>query len=211
MVRAKICGLTTDEAVAAALAGGADFLGFMHFAASPRHVDLREAARLAAPARGRAAVVVVTVEPSDALVDEIQEVVAPDFIQLHGRETPARAGEIAERLPVIKVLPVAEAADLAPAAEVADVAQLLMFDAKPPPAADRPGGLGTAYDWSLLAGRRFAQPYFLAGGLDPTNVRQAVRVSGAPMVDVSSGVEARPGLKDPALIEAFLAALRQAL
>jgi phosphoribosylanthranilate isomerase len=211
-VAAKICGVTTPEAARAALDGGAAYLGFMFFEKSPRHLSTEAAARLAEPVRGKAKVVAVTVDPTDAEVDRIAQGLRPDFIQLHGRETPARAREVAVRsgAGVIKVLPVSEAADLEPALDYEGVAEHLMFDAKPPKDAGRPGGLGLAIDWSLLAGRRFRRPWFLAGGLDPWNLAEAVQQSGAPIVDVSSGVERGPGLKDPALIAAFLDAARKA-
>jgi phosphoribosylanthranilate isomerase len=209
---AKICGVSTPEAVRAALDGGAGFLGFMFFAKSPRNVAPEQAARLAQPARGRAQVVAVTVDPTDAEIDQIATTLRPDLIQLHGKESPARVREIAGRsgAGAVKVLSVSEAGDIDAAAAYEPVVRHLMFDTKPPKDAERPGGLGAAFDWSLLMGRRFARPWFLAGGLDPWNVVDAVRLSGAPMVDVSSGVERGPGLKDPALITAFLDAVRRA-
>ncbi|MDE2488536.1 MAG: phosphoribosylanthranilate isomerase [Alphaproteobacteria bacterium] len=211
-VNAKICGVTTPEAARAALDGGAAYLGFVFFEKSPRHLGLEAAERLAAPARGRAKIVALTVDPSDGEVDRIAQGFRPDFIQLHGHESPARAREVAVRsgVAVIKVLPVSEAADLEAAADYEPVAEHLMFDAKPPKDAERPGGLGAPFDWSLLAGRRFRRPWLLAGGLDPWNLAEAVQRSGAPIVDVSSGVERGPGLKDPALIAAFLDAARKA-
>ena len=209
---AKICGLSTPETVRAALDGGAAYLGFMFFEKSPRNIAVEAAARLAEPARGKAKVVAVTVDPSDAEVDRIAQGLRPDLIQLHGREPPARVREIAQRsgAGVIKVVPVSERADLDVTADYELVADQLMFEGKPPKDATRPGGLGAAFDWTLLAGRRFQRPWFLAGGLDPWNVAEAVARSGAPIVDVSSGVERGPGLKDPALITAFLDAARKA-
>jgi phosphoribosylanthranilate isomerase len=209
MTVTKICGLSTPEAVRAALDGKAGFVGFMFFAASPRVVAPDLAGRLAAPARGRAKIVAVTVDPDDAALDRIMRELSPDLIQLHGRETPNRAREIALRTGagVIKVVPVADASDVDAARAYDGLVEHLMFDAKPPTDADRPGGLGAAFDWSILSGARFQKPYFLAGGLDPWNLADAVRQSGAPMVDVSSGVERGPGLKDPALITAFLEAV----
>jgi len=211
-VGAKICGVTTPEAVRAALDGGAAFLGFMFFEKSPRYLSIEAAARLAEPVRGKVKVVAVTVDPTDADVERIAGGLRPDFIQLHGRETPSRVREVAQRsgVGVIKVLPVAEAADLYAAGDYELVADHLMFDAKPPKDASRPGGLGGSFDWTLLAGRRFRRPWLLAGGLDPWNLADAVRQSGAPLVDVSSGVERGPGLKDPALVKAFLDAARKA-
>ncbi len=212
MTTAKICGLSTSEAVAAALDGGATHLGFMLFEASPRNVSAEAAARLAAPARGRARVVAVTVDPDDVLLDRISEVLKPDLIQLHGSENPSRAAAVAARTgaDVIKVLQVRDSADIDHASGYEGAVTHLMFDAKAPAGAARPGGHGAAFDWTLLAGRRFARPWFLAGGLDPWNVGEAVRQSGAPMVDVSSGVERGPGVKDPALISAFLKAVGRA-
>lgn len=212
MAGVKICGLSTPETVAAALDGGAAFLGFNFFPASPRYVEPDAAARLAPPARGKATIVAVTVDPDDDLVDRLTTTLAPDLIQLHGKETPSRAREIAARagVGVIKALPVSESADLEAARAFETVVDHLMFDAKPPADAAMPGGLGSSFDWTILAGRRFARPYLLAGGLDPWNVGEALRLSGAPFADVSSGVERGPGIKDPGLISAFLEAVRRA-
>ena len=212
MTSVKICGLSTPETVRAALDGGAAYVGFMVFDPSPRNVRLEIAAQLAAPARGRAKVVAVVVDPTDALVERVVGALRPDLIQLHGRETPARTVEIARRagVGVIKALPVAEAADIDAARAYDGVVEHLMFDAKPPKGAALPGGLGAAFDWSLMAGRRFERPWFLAGGLDPWNLAAALAASGAPMADVSSGVERGAGLKDPGLIAAFLEAARRA-
>jgi len=212
MALAKICGLSTPETVAAALAGKAAYLGFNFFEKSPRYVTPETAARLATPARGKTRIVAVTVDPSDALLRELADRLRPDFIQLHGRETPPRVREAAMRsgAGTIKVISVGEESDLRHIAEFEAVADHIMLDAKTPPSADRPGGMGVSFDWSLTAGRKFARPWLLAGGLDPYNVTDAVRLSGAPIVDVSSGVERGPGLKDPALIEAFLAAAARA-
>jgi phosphoribosylanthranilate isomerase len=210
---AKICGLTTPEAVRAALDGGAAYLGFVFFAGSPRNIAPEAAARLAPPARARGVkIVALAVDPSDAEVDAIVSGLSPDLLQLHGRETPARVREIAQRsgLGIVKALPVSEASDLTAAAAYEAVVEHLMFDAKPPKDAERPGGLGAPFDWTLLDGRRFQRPWFLAGGLDPWNVADAIAASKAPLVDVSSGVERGPGLKDPALITAFLDAVRRA-
>jgi phosphoribosylanthranilate isomerase len=211
MTSAKICGLTTPEAVQAALGGGASHLGFMFFDKSPRRIGVEDAARLAQAARWKADIVAVVVDPDDATLDRIADELKPHLFQLHGSESPARAAEIARRTGrgVIKVLPVGEAADLDAAGSYEEIAEHLMFDAKPPEGADRPGGLGAAFDWTMLSGRRFKRPWFLAGGLDPWNVGEAVRRSGAPIVDVSSGVERGPGVKDPRLISAFLDAVRR--
>jgi phosphoribosylanthranilate isomerase len=209
---AKICGLSTPDAVAAALEGGAAYVGFVFFAKSPRHLEPQTAARLAEPARGRAKVVAVTVGPTDAELDAITAALGPDLIQLHGHESPERLAAIKarHRAGVIKALPVSTAADLDAAASFEAVADHLMFDARPPAGSDLPGGIGARFDWDLLQGRSFARPWFLAGGLSTDNIREAVRRSGAPLVDVSSGVETAPGLKDPGLISAFLAAVRSA-
>ena len=212
-VTAKICGLSTPEAVRAAVDGRASHIGFMFFAKSPRNIAPDAAGRLAPPARTQGVkIVAVTVDPTDNEIDAIVGGLRPDLLQLHGKETPARVRDIAQRtgLGIIKVLSVSEASDLAPAAAYDGLVEHLMFDAKAPKDADRPGGLGEPFDWTLLAGRRFERPWLLAGGLNPWNVADAVAASGAPIVDVSSGVERGPGLKDPALITAFLDAVRRA-
>ena len=211
-LKAKICGVSTPEAVRAALEGGAGWLGFVFFPNSPRNLAPHAAVRLAEPVRNRAKVVALMVDPADAQVDEVVRALRPDLIQLHGKESPARTREIAVRAGsgIIKALPVAEASDLSAAAAYEPLVEHLMFDAKPPKDAALPGGAGRAFDWSLMAGRRFQRPWFLAGGLDPWNVAEAAAAAGAPLVDVSSGVERGPGLKDPALITAFLDAVRRA-
>ena len=211
MTQAKICGLTTIETLDAALDGGAAYVGLVSFPKSPRHLSLGAAATLAEGARGRARVVVVAVDPEDALLSEIGRIVRPDLIQLHGRETPDRA-EAVRRLAgagVIKALPISGPEDFAAAAGWASVADHLMFDARPPRGAALPGGVGAAFDWSLMTGRVFARPWFLAGGLTSDNVAEAVRITGAPLVDVSSGVESAPGVKDAGRITAFLEAVRR--
>ena len=208
----KICGVSTPEAVRAAVEGGAAFLGFMFFPNSPRNIDPEAAARLAPPARARGVkIVAVAVDPSDNEIDAVMAGLAPDLIQLHGKEPPARVREIAKRTGcgIIKVVAVSEAADLSAARTYEPLVEHLMFETKPAKDAERPGGLGVAFDWTLLKGRRFERPWFLAGGLNPWNVAKAVAASGAPMLDVSSGVERGPGLKDPALIQAFLDAVRR--
>jgi phosphoribosylanthranilate isomerase len=212
MIQAKICGLSTADAVTAALEGGAAFIGFIFFAKSPRHVTPETAASLAPPARAKGvATVAVMVDPDNETADRIVRILQPDLIQLHGKETPARVAEIAARTGrgVIKALSISQPGDLAQAAAYDGLVEHLMFDAKPPKGSDLPGGVGASFDWTILAGKRFTRPYFLAGGLDPWNVAEAVRLSGAPLADVSSGVERGPGLKDPALISAFLDAVRR--
>ncbi|MGE5566782.1 MAG: phosphoribosylanthranilate isomerase [Parcubacteria group bacterium] len=212
-VVAKICGVSTPEAVRAALDGGAGYIGFNFFPKSPRYVTPEAAAKLAEPARARGVkIVAVTVDPSDALLDTLREVLKPDLIQLHGKETPSRVWEAALKANAgaIKAISVSSSADFDQAAQYEAVTEHLMFDAKTPKDAALPGGMGVRFDWTMLSGRRFARPWFLAGGLDPWNVAEAVRASGAPMVDVSSGVERGAGLKDPGLISAFLDAVRRA-
>ncbi|CAN5130628.1 phosphoribosylanthranilate isomerase [soil metagenome] len=212
ITQAKICGLSTPETLAAAVTGGAGFVGFVFFARSPRNLEPEVAARLAAPLRqSPVKTVAVTVDPDDALVDRLMATLKPDLIQVHGRETPARVREIGQRsgAGMIKAFSVSSASDVDQAAAFDSVAQHLMFDAKPIEGSVLPGGTGARFDWSLLEGRRFSRPHFLAGGLDPWNVGEAIKASGAPLVDVSSGVERGPGLKDPALITAFLDAVKR--
>ena len=209
---AKICGLTTTESLDAALDGGAAFVGAVVFPKSPRHIHPLHGATLFGRARGRAKIVAVTVDADDALLTEIALILKPDLIQLHGEETVEQAARV--RLltgaGIIKVLPIRRAEDFAGAEDWATVADHLMFDARPPEGSHLPGGVGARFDWGLLAGRVFDRPWFLAGGLTPDNVAQAISVSGAPLVDVSSGVETAPGVKDPARIAAFLGAVRSA-
>jgi phosphoribosylanthranilate isomerase len=210
--RAKICGLSAPQTVNAALAGRAAMLGFVFFAKSPRVVTAETAARLVQPVRGAAQVVAVTVDPDDATLDQIARVLKPDLIQLHGKETPQRAMEIKARTGagIIKAISVAEPSDLDAAKGFDGLVDHLMFDAKPPKGSELPGGVGASFDWDMLKGRRFERPWLLAGGLDPWNVAEAIDRSGAPLVDVSSGVERGPGLKDAALISAFLDNVRKA-
>lgn len=213
MVQAKICGVKTPEAVQAAVDGGAAYIGFNFFPKSPRYIEPEAAARLAEPARARGVrVVAVTVDPSDALLDGLMTALAPDLIQLHGHETPDRAAQIRRRTgnELVKAVPIETDDDLKAALAFEDAADHLMFDAKTPKGSALPGGMGVSFDWTLLEGRRYRRPWFIAGGLDPWNVAEAVRISGAPLVDVSSGVERGPGYKDPALISAFLEAVRRA-
>ena len=211
MTGVKICGLTTVETLDVALDGGAAFVGAVVFPKSPRHIGPGEAATLFARARGRAKIVAVVVDPDDALLTEIAATLKPDFIQLHGSETPARAEHIRilTGAGIIKALPIRTHEDFAPAIEWEPFVDHLMFDAKPVEGSALPGGVGASFDWSLLADRAFRQPWFLAGGLNPDNVAEALRISGAPLVDVSSGVETAPGVKDAARIAAFLEASRR--
>jgi phosphoribosylanthranilate isomerase len=205
----KICGLSDEESVDAALEAGADFVGFVFFPPSPRNVPLTRAAELARRARGKARVVALSVDADDTLLDSVCETLNPDLLQLHGRETPERviAVRAITRRPVMKVIGVGTSADLDTAGTYF-AADRLMFDARPPAQANRPGGHGMAFDWAILRGFVCKQPWLLAGGLTPANVVAAVQASGAPGVDVSSGVESAPGKKDPELICAFVAAVR---
>lgn len=211
-VLTKICGLSTPDAVAAAVGGGAAYLGFVFFPKSPRAIEPDAAARLAAPWRGRAPVkiVAVVVDPSDAELDRIAAALKPDLFQLHGSESPSRARAVADRTGAgtIKAASVSDPSDIDAARRYEGAVDHLMFDARPPVGSDLPGGVGARFDWTLLEGRRFDRPWFLAGGLDPWNAADAARASGAPALDVSSGVERGPGIKDPALISAFLSAVK---
>lgn len=208
-VQAKICGLNTSEAMAAALDGGSAWVGLMFFPPSPRFVDLTQAAALAAQAKGRAERVGVFVAPDDALLTETLTAVPLDVIQLHGKETPARVAEVKALtgLPVWKAVSIAEQADVARAAAYFETADRLLFDAKPPKGSPLPGGNAVSFDWRLLTGTDWPLPWLLSGGLHPGNLVEAVRLTGAVAVDVSSGVESAPGQKDPARIRAFLDAV----
>ena len=206
----KICGLSTRATLDAALEGGADMVGLVFFPASPRHVELDSARELARAAAPQAEVVALTVDADDAQLGAIIAAVSPQLLQLHGHETPQRVAAIKQRfqLPVMKALPIATAADLAVLPDYAAVADRLLFDARPPKDATRPGGLGACFDWTLLQGIELAVPYMVSGGLSPANVAEALRISRATGVDVSSGVESAPGVKDPDLIRAFIRAAR---
>lgn len=206
----KICGLSTPESLEWALSAGADLVGFVHFPKSPRHVTAEIAAALARQVGGRAKTVVLTVDATDDLLDHLVATIASDAIQLHGRETPERTADVRRRLglTVIKALGIGSAEDVASARPYAGTADLLLYDAKPPKDATRPGGLGVTFDWSLLAGA--PTPFLLSGGLDPTNVEDAVRQVRPFGVDVSSGVESAPGQKNETRIRAFVAAARAA-
>jgi phosphoribosylanthranilate isomerase len=210
MSRVKICGINTSAAADAVLQAGADFGGLVFFPKSPRNLAIQAGAVLADRMRGRIQLVALVVDADDESLARIAQAVRPDFLQLHGRETPARAAEILARyhIPLIKALPLAAAGDLAAAADY-DMAQMLLFDAPPPGDAQRPGGHGAAFDWQMLQGAQVTKPWFLSGGLNPRNVARAMAVSGAAMVDVSSGVESAPGVKSGALIGDFVAAARQ--
>jgi phosphoribosylanthranilate isomerase len=205
----KICGLSSIDAARAALSGGADYLGFIHFAKSPRHLSLDAMTSLMAAIRAQAPharLVSVVVDPADALIDALKSEVRPDLIQLHGKETPQRVADIRARsgLPVIKAISVAEAADLDAAKAYEAVADYLLFDAKTPKDAALPGGMGLSFDWTIMRAWTGTRPWFLAGGLGAGNIAEAARISGARAFDISSRVESAPGVKDPALISDFL-------
>ncbi|WP_316180787.1 MULTISPECIES: phosphoribosylanthranilate isomerase [unclassified Bradyrhizobium] len=208
----KICGLTTPDTLAAALDAGADMVGFVFFPPSPRHVGLTAARELGRDVRGRALKVALTVDADDATVENIVETLHPDLLQLHGRESVARIRDLKQRfgLPVMKAIPVATAADLAPLAGYADVCDRILFDARAPKDATRPGGLGATFDWRLLQGLKLDRPFMVSGGLSVDNVAEAVRITCAGGVDVSSGVERAPGVKDCDMIRDFIRAARAA-
>lgn len=208
-VQVKICGLSTPDQLRWAVAAGARYVGFMFFAKSPRNVSLETAARLALEVPPGVAKVAVVVDPDDATLDEIAALVPIDMLQLHGQESPARVAEIRARhgLPVMKAVGIAGAGDVARLDAYSAVADQLLVDAKPPKEAALPGGMGVPFDWGLLQGYHFQRPWLLAGGLSPANVATAVRLTGAEQVDVSSGVESAPGVKDEGLIRAFFEAL----
>jgi phosphoribosylanthranilate isomerase len=208
----KICGLSTAPTLDAALDAGADMVGFVFFEKSPRHLQLDRAKALAARVDGRARIAVLTVDASNEALRAIIDAVAPDFLQLHGRETPARVADLKRLfgLPAIKAIGVSAAGDLAAAQSYIDIADRLLFDAKAPKDARHPGGNGVAFDWRLLAGLDLSQPWLLSGGLDAGNVAEAIAITGARGVDVSSGVESAPGQKDIGRIRAFIAEARSA-
>ena len=208
----KICGLSTPETLEAALAAGADMVGFVFFERSPRHVSTNAAGSLGRLVRGRAKKVALSVDATDDALDRICLALRPDMLQLHGRESPERVVAIRQRygLPLAKAIGVGSAADLAAAAAYAGLVDWLLLDAKPPTGAVLPGGNGRAFDWTLLAGLDRSVPVMLSGGLDPANVSEAIRLVRPAAVDVSSGVEAVSGVKDPDLIRAFVAAARAA-
>ena len=207
-VRVKICGLRTVEDVAAVAAAGAAYAGFNFFAKSPRYVTVEEARALALTAPEGLCKVALVVDAEDALLDAITAAVPLDMLQLHGHETPARVAEVKARygLPVMKVIGVAGEADLASLTEYSLVSDQILIDAKPPKDAVLPGGNGLTFDWRLLVGRKWLRPWMLAGGLTAGNVAEAIRLTGARQVDVASGVESAPGVKDAARIAEFVRA-----
>ena len=206
-MRVKICGLTAPEAVRHAAACRAAYVGLVFFPASPRNLSLERARALVEAAPPGVTTVALLVDPDDALVDGVAALPV-GMLQLHGRETPARTADIRARtgLPVMKAIGIGAAADLAQIAAYEAVADQILVDARAPEGASRPGGNAAAFDWRLIAGRPWARPWMLAGGLTPANVAEAIRLTGAQQVDVSSGVESAPGIKHPALVAAFVAA-----
>jgi phosphoribosylanthranilate isomerase len=207
-IRVKICGLRTPADVTAVARAGAAYAGFVFFAKSPRNVTLPEARLAAMAAPPGLAKVALTVDADNIALDAIVEAVPLDILQLHGHDSPDRVAEVRARygLPVMKAVGLADESDLPAIFAFSTVADQILIDAKPPRGADLPGGNGLAFDWRLLAGRRWLRPWMLAGGLTAENVAEAVRLTGARQVDVSSGVESAPGVKDAARIAAFVAA-----
>jgi phosphoribosylanthranilate isomerase len=209
----KICGLSTPDTLDAALAAGADMIGLVRFPRSPRHIELGAGAALAERARGRAQVVALLVDPDDDELDHAIRSLRPDLLQLHGRESPERVAGIRARfgVPVMKAVGIADEGDVAGLRAYAAVADRLLVDAKPPRTAGAlPGGNGLSFDWHLVAGLDLPKPLMLSGGLDPGNVAEALRLTGLTGVDVSSGVESAPGVKDRARIAAFVGAAKGA-
>jgi phosphoribosylanthranilate isomerase len=206
----KICGLSTRETLDVALDAGADMVGFVFFPPSPRHLALDVGRDLGQAVKRRAAKVALTVDADDATLAGIVEALQPDLLQLHGRETEARVRDIKRKfgLPVMKALPVETTADLAALSEYRDVADRILFDARAPKDATRPGGLGAVFDWHVLENLDLSLPFMVSGGLHAGNVAEAVRVTRAGGVDVSSGVERASGIKDPEMIRAFVRAAR---
>ncbi len=208
----KICGLKTDEAVAAALDGGASHIGFIFFAKSPRYVDPAEAGRLRQAANGRAKAVAVTVNADNSFLDQIVAAMNPDMLQLHGEESIARVEEIKARygLPVIKAFALRERSDLDQIAPYVGVADRMLFDAKPPKGSELPGGNGISFDWQVLTGLDASIDYMLSGGLNAGNIGEALKATLPNGIDISSGVESAPGVKDVSLIREFFRAVRAA-
>ena len=206
----KICGLSTRETLDVALESGADMVGFVFFPPSPRHLSLEQARELGRAAKGRATKVALTVDADDATFENIIETLKPDILQIHGKETTARVRDIKQKfgLPVMKALPVETVADLASLPGYAAVADRILFDARAPKDATRPGGLGATFDWHVLENLALKLPFMVSGGLHVGNVAEAIRVTRCGGVDVSSGVERTPGVKDPDMIRDFIRAAR---
>ncbi|MEM8685980.1 MAG: phosphoribosylanthranilate isomerase [Pseudomonadota bacterium] len=214
MVKVKICGLSEPETMAAALDAGADYVGLMFYEPSPRNIDYETARALSAQIGSRAKKVAVTVDADDQRIDQIMEAIAPDYIQAHGTETPERVAAMTTRtgVPVIKAIKVKDAGDIASATQYSEAANLVLFDSKAPESLENalPGGNGIAFDWGLMDAGASRPQFMLSGGLHRDNLREAVRITKAPIIDVSSGVERAPGVKDVNLIKAFMDAARQA-
>lgn len=208
----KICGIKTHDILETAITAGADMVGFVHFARSPRHASIEQIADLISQARGRVQTCVLLVNPDNSAVAEVAAL-GPDWIQLHGPETPHRVEAIRadSGVEIIKALPIGSAADVANVAQFTEAADRILLDAKPPKGADRPGGLGDTFDWGLLEGLDPSIPFMLSGGLTPQTVAEAIRSVRPFGVDVSSGVESAPGVKDKRLVEAFIRNARAAL
>ena len=211
-IQVKICGINSVESADAAVRAGADFAGLILQKASHRYVGLERSGAIARHLRGRIRITALMVDPSDDEVAAVARDVAPDLLQLHGREAPARVAEIVSRfrIPAIKAFGIAEVADFANVPTYNDVAEMFLFDAKPPANAVTPGGHGVAFDWQILRSQTFTRPWLLAGGLNAGNVARAISISGAPGVDVSSGVETAPGQKSAEMIHAFVEGVRNA-
>jgi phosphoribosylanthranilate isomerase len=207
----KICGLKTPETLAAALDGGASHVGFIFFAKSPRYVEPEIAGRLRETARGRAKAVAVVVDADDGFLDRIVSEMKPDMLQLHGKEMPERVAEVKARyrLPAMKAFSVSEAADLDKIAPYLGIADRFLFDAKPPKGSELPGGNGVSFDWRLLQRLDPTLDYLLSGGLNAKNIGEALALADPPGVDISSGVESAPGVKEVGLIEGFFRAVRE--
>ena len=206
----KICGLKDGDAVRVAMNAGAGYIGFVYYPASPRHVALAQARQMASLLPQHVSSVSVLVDPDDALLEQVEREFAPHYLQLHGKETPERVAQVRAAYPnvkIIKAFRVRSSDDVAAAHAFGEVADMFLFDARAREAG-LPGGNGLSFDWELLRGREFARPWMLSGGLTPQNVAEAVRVTGARMVDVSSGVEREPGVKDASLIQAFASAVK---
>ncbi len=212
-IRVKICGLKEPEHVAEAAEAGAAYVGFVFFEKSPRNVSLTQARGLAVEAPAGVAKVALTVNADDAFLDELVETVPLDMLQLHGGESPERVAEVRERfgLPVMKAIGIADAEDVAKIDTYGAVADQLLVDAKPPKNADLPGGNGLSFDWRLVNRKYWPRPWMLAGGLTAENVAEAVQMTGARQLDLSSGVESAPGVKDTGMIQAFMKAVQNAL
>jgi phosphoribosylanthranilate isomerase len=206
--KVKICGVRTPTIIETAAEAGADYVGLVFFAKSPRHLSLEDAKALAETAQGKIATVAVLVDPDDDVLERVAEIVRPNLLQLHGRETPERVAEIKARtkLPVIKAIAIRAPEDIASAGAFAGTADHILFDAKANAGAELPGGNGVAFDWHMLRG--FRAPFALSGGLTPDTVGEAIRVTGAELVDVSSGVERAPGDKDAELVQRFIRAAK---